>query len=131
MNSRKEEKMTYQKMKWTHRENCRFDIDIRVIFWRNLHLKTSLPSLQNSYLKENSVALKASCIVFSAAHILQRHSIVLTLYCEWNLHLHSLLQSVNLSCWIFDCPPSFEEKILYFEISIVGNSLESFVIVWK
>ena len=123
--------MTYQKMKWIHRENCRFALWLwhwfegwffeEIYMWRQVfHHCTPV------IWRKNSAALEASCIVFSTAHILQRHCIVLTLYCEQTLLLHSCNQ--YLSCWKFvDCPPPFEEQILYFEISIVGNSFESFV----
>ena len=64
--------------------------------------------------EKNSAALKAFCTsVFSCTYFAE------ILY--W-ANIHSCNQ--YLSCWIVDCPPSFEEQILYFE-----NSLESFVFV--
>ena len=67
---------------------------IRVIFWRNWHLKTSLPSLQNNYLKENLAALNASCTsAFSYTYFAE-----ILYWTDIDLHLHSRLK-VYLNCW--------------------------------
>ena len=72
-------------------------------------------------LKEISDSLKASSMLFLL------HFFTETLYwTDIDLHLHSRLE-VYLSWKIVDFPPSSEEQILYFEISIVGNCFESFV----
>ena len=82
-------------------------------FFEDFYMRRQVCHHLNNSLKEISAALKAPCTSVSAAHILQKYCIELTLYCFF---------IVAISIWIVDvivdCPPSFEEHTLYFENSL-------------